>query len=50
MIEAGMSDKEKEIIRATWPGIYMRPKKDNEKPLTDSVDGVKFHRNVHKGP
>lgn len=50
MIEDGMSHKEKEIIRATWPGIYMRPKEDSKDDLTDPEDGVKFHRNVHKGP
>lgn len=50
MIEEGMSDKEKEIIRATWPGIYMRPRQDHKDKPPQAEDGVKFHGNVHKGP
>ena len=50
MIEEGMSDKEKEIIRDTWPGIHMRPKQDSKDSLSDPEDGVKFHWNVRKGP
>lgn len=50
MIEEGMSDKEKEIIRAMWPGIFMRPKRDGKGLLTQDDEDVKFTRNVLQGP
>ena len=50
MISEDMPDKVKEIIRDTWPGIFMRPKRDEEGLLTEDKDGVKLCRNVHQGP
>ena len=50
MISEDMPDKVKEIIRDTWPGIYMRPKRDSKGLLTQDEEDVKLHRNVHQGP
>ena len=49
MIEEGMSYKEREIIRDMWPGIYMRPKRDEEGLLTRDEGDVKLTGNVQRG-
>ena len=50
MISEDMPDKMKEIIRDTWPGIFMRPRRDDRGLLTQDEEGVKLTRNVHQGP
>jgi len=42
--------KLREIIRDTWPGIFMRPKRDDDGQLTQNEEGVKLNRNVHERP
>lgn len=49
MIEEGMNDKEKEIIRATWPGIYMRPKREDLIRLTRDKEKLESWRNEGEG-
>lgn len=50
MINENTPDKLAEIIRDTWPGLFMRPKRDDDRPLTQDKEDVKLHRNVHQGP
>lgn len=50
MISEEMPDKVKEIVRDMWPGIFMRPKKDDEGLPTRDEGGVKLSRNVPQGP
>ena len=50
MIDEDTPDKMREIVRDTWPGIYMRLKGDDLGLLTREEDGVKLSRNVHQGP
>ena len=50
MISDEMPYKLKEIIRDTWPGIFMRPKGDDDGQLTEDEEEVKLPRNVHRGP
>lgn len=50
MIDEDTPDKMREIIRDTWPGLFVRHKRDNDKQLTEDEDGVKLSRNVHQGP
>jgi len=41
MIDEDTPDKMREIVRDTWPGIYMRLKGDDLGLLTREEDGVK---------
>jgi len=50
MINEDTPPKLAEIIRDTWPGIYMRPKRDDEGTLTRDEEDVKLTRNVRRGP
>jgi len=50
MINENTPDKLAEIIRDTWPGLFMRPKRDDEKLLKQDKENVKLNRNVHQGP
>ena len=50
MINENTPDKLAEIIRDTWPGLFMRPKEDDEKLLKQDKENVKLNRNVHQGP
>jgi len=49
MLEEGMNDKLKEIIRDTWPGIYMRPKREDVIRLTRDKEKLKSCRNEGEG-
>lgn len=50
MINEETPDKLAEIIRATWPGLYMRPSRRKSEKLPEDKDGVKFEGDVHQGP
>lgn len=50
MINEDTPDKLAEIIRDTWPGLFLRPRRDDDRLLTQDEDDVKLRRNVRKGP
>jgi hypothetical protein len=50
MINEETPDKLAEIIRDTWPGLFMRPKKDDEKEGLARRGGVESDRNVRREP
>ncbi len=43
MITSETPYKEAEIIRITWPGLYMRPKMQYNRPTPQEIHGKK-HR------